>query len=285
MKNYILVFLIAVIAAFGTVKLAEKPATAQKETAYERIIRTGTIRCGYALYEPLLGKDPNTGALHGVFYDLVNEMGKELDLKIDWATEVGYGEIEEGFQTGKYDMFCNGVIPNPKRAKFSMITVPVFYGGLIAWVRADDHRFDENLERLNSPDITIVVRDGDVNAEVARTSFSRAKTISSPQLLDFTQMLVDVQTGKADAAFFEKAFGDNFLAKNPGSIRSPAPDKPVNVYQVGLMLPPNEAQLKNMVDLTLTKLILNGVVKRLIDQDANPDYSYWPVNRPYESKL
>jgi polar amino acid transport system substrate-binding protein len=286
MKEGLLVLLVAVVAAVGVSRwLDRNPASlVQKETTYERIIRTGTVRCGYAIYEPLLEKDPNTGALHGVFYDLLNEVGKELNLKIEWTAEIGYGEIEEGFQSGKYDIFCNGTVPTPQRAKFDMVTVPVFYGGLVAWVRANDHRFDNNVERLNAPDVTLVVRDGDVNAEVARTSFPQAKTVSSPQMVDYTQMLVDVETGKADAAFFEKAFGNNFLAKNPGAVRCPAPDKPVDVYQVGLMLPPGEAQLKNMIDLTLTKLILNGTVKKLIEKDAGPNYSYMPVAQPYESK-
>jgi len=281
MKNYILVLLIAVITAFGTVNLIEKPGATQKETAYERIIRTGTIRCGYALYEPLLGKDPNTGALHGIFYDLVNEIGKELDLKIDWTVEVGYGEIEEGFQTGKYDMFCNGVIPIPKRAKFSMITAPVFYSGLLAWVRTDDHRFDGHPERLDAPDVTLVVRDGDVNADVAQKLFPAAKTISSPQMEDYTQMLVDVQTGKADAVFFEKTFGENFLAHNPGAVHS-VDDKPVYTYPIGMMLPPGEAQLKNTIDVVLARLALNGSVKKIIEKDA-PNYSYLPIRPPYET--
>jgi len=284
-RHIALIFILSLLVSFLTsfyVTSHHHEADAVHETTYERVLRTGVIRCGYALYEPLLTKSPNTGELHGVFYDLVNDVGQELNLKIEWTTEVGYGEIEEGFQANKYDAFCNGVIPTPERAKFSLVTIPVFYGGLLAWVRADDHRFDESLEHLNAPDITLVVRDGDVNASVAQKSFPQAKTISSPQMADFTQMLVDVQTGKADAAFFEKSFGDQFLAKNPGSIRSPAPNKPVSVYPVGLMLPKGEAQFKNMIDATLSKLILNGAIKNLIDKNAGPHYSYWPVSQPYE---
>jgi polar amino acid transport system substrate-binding protein len=284
MKNIVIAVVVSAVVAFIVASLVDNRTAAptQKETAYERVMRTGTIRCGYAIYEPLLGKDAKTGALHGVFYDLVNEMGRELDLKIDWATEVGYGEIEEGFQTGKYDMFCNGVIPTPKRAKFSLITTPVFYGGLLAWVRTDDHRFDDHPERLNTPDVTLVVRDGDINATVAQTFFPLAKTLSSPQLEEYSQMLVDVVTKKGDAVFFEKSFADNFLAKNPGSIRSAAPDKPVDVHPVSMMLPIGEVQFKNMIDTTLTKLILSGAVKQAIEK--NGETSAWFIKAPYEIK-
>lgn len=41
------------------------PAAAEtgKESAYECVMRTGTLRCGYILLPPEMNKDPNTGAL------------------------------------------------------------------------------------------------------------------------------------------------------------------------------------------------------------------------------
>ena len=45
-----------------------------KESTYERVIRTGEIRCAYAVYEPPLIKDPNTGKLSGIFYDVMEEV-------------------------------------------------------------------------------------------------------------------------------------------------------------------------------------------------------------------
>ncbi len=246
-KLPVLSFIMAVIALVS-VFIFQQPQnspTAQKETISEHVLRTGNLRCGYALYDPLIVKDPNTGTLHGVFYDLVNEMGRELDLKIDWVAEVGYGEIEEGFLANKYDVFCNGAVVTPKRAKFILYTTPVYYQTSVTWVRAKDNRFDESLDKLNAPDVTLVVRDGDVQEMIARKSFPKAKTVSSPQMVDYTQMLVDVQTGKADAAFFEKSFGDKFLVKNPGTLKIAMPNKPVNVSPVSLMLPMGEDRLKN----------------------------------------
>lgn len=254
--------------------------TAKQESPYARIMRTGTLRCGYALYDPLIVKDPKTGALRGVFFDLVNEMGRELDLKIDWTAEVGYGEIEEGFLANKYDVFCSGAVVTPKRAKFVGYTIPLYYQTTVTWVRANDHRFDESIDRLNAPDVTLVVRDGDVPEMIARKSFPKAKTLLSPQMVDYTQMLVDVQTGKADAAFFEKSFGDKFLASNPGTLKIAMPHKPVNVSPVSMMLPLGAWDLKNVLDVTLTKMILNGSVEAAFRQSA-PDYDLWAVAPPY----
>src|ERR1700722_20209029 len=60
-----------------------------KESAYDRVMRTQTIRCGYVLRTPLLVKDPNTAQLSGLFYEYVENLGKALHLKIEWSEEMG----------------------------------------------------------------------------------------------------------------------------------------------------------------------------------------------------
>ncbi len=277
----LIVSVIAMVSVFLFHKTPDKMEQVNaKETIYERILKTGTIRCGYALYAPLLIKDPNTGELSGVFYDIANEMAKELDLKIEWGTEVGYGEIEEGFVSNKYDMFCTGAVVTPKRAKYVLYTTPVYFQTIFAWVRANDNRFNKSLDSINSPEIKIIAKDGDVQEIIARKSFPKAKIISSPQLLDYTQLLVDVQTGKADVAFFEKSFGDNYLTNNPGTVKMIMPDQPVDINPVSMMLPMEESGLKSAVDATLTKLVLNGFVTESFRKNA-PDYDLWSVAPRY----
>ncbi|MGE4350712.1 MAG: substrate-binding periplasmic protein [Bdellovibrionales bacterium] len=281
MVRTLITIILSVVVTLGIIKMM--PTASQetaKESVYDRVMRTGTIRCGYALYDPLLIKDPNSGKLHGVFYDLLTEIGQELDLKINWVAEVGYGEIEEGFLSNKYDVFCNGAVITPKRAKFAYYTMPIYYQATMAWVRADDSRFDASLERLNDPAIRVMVKDGDVSEMIAGKMFPEAKAVSVPQLVDYTQMLVDVQTGKADAAFLEKSYGDTFLKKNPGSIKIARLDDPVNVSAVGMLLPSGENKLKNAFDASLAKLLVNGEVDRAFRNNA-PTYDLWAISRPY----
>ncbi|HOO50986.1 MAG TPA: hypothetical protein PLK94_06835, partial [Alphaproteobacteria bacterium] len=67
-----------------------------KETAYERVIRTGTLRCGYLTYPPLLMKDLKTGEMSGVAHDIMTEIGKRLSLDIEWTEEVGTDVMLQG---------------------------------------------------------------------------------------------------------------------------------------------------------------------------------------------
>ena len=104
-----------------------RAADAGRDSVYDRVIRTGTIHCGYFLWPPFLEKDVNTGKMSGLSYDIMEEIGKQLSLKIEWAEEVNFASMFEGFASGRYDMICGPMFPTPARARASDFTIPLFY--------------------------------------------------------------------------------------------------------------------------------------------------------------
>lgn len=86
-------------------------------STYDRVISTGTIRCGYIPYPPGSFKDPNTGKLTGVFVETMEEAARRLDLKVQWTEEVGWATMIEGLQTNRYDMVCTPVWENATRGR------------------------------------------------------------------------------------------------------------------------------------------------------------------------
>lgn len=101
----LLILLLTVAPAF---------AAETKESAYDRVIRTGTIRCGYAISPPVMVQDPNTKKLSGLDYDLWQEIGKDLGLKIEFVEEAGWGNFIEGLRSNRYDAFCTELWPDPE---------------------------------------------------------------------------------------------------------------------------------------------------------------------------
>src|SRR4051812_116596 len=69
------------------------PKNSTKESTYARVLRTGEIRCAYEPYAPALMKDPNTGEFSGIFYEIMTEVARRLNVKMNWVEEVGYGVI------------------------------------------------------------------------------------------------------------------------------------------------------------------------------------------------
>jgi len=80
-----------------------QPPLSAKETAYERVMRTKTLRCAYSVWRPFFSKDPNTGEISGVVPELFDKAAQDLGLKIEYTEEVNPAQMFEGFSTNRYD--------------------------------------------------------------------------------------------------------------------------------------------------------------------------------------
>ena len=255
----LLVVAVSVGATLASVSYtgADKSTTTHHESTAERVLRTGTIRCAYAFYAPSLMKDANTGQMSGIFYDAMQEVGRRLNLKIDWVEEVGYGTIAEGFATDRYDAFCATVWPTPERSRAASFTMPLYYSPVDVLIRANDHRFDGDIHKLDDPAYTFAVKDGDVSASFATQIFPKAKQTGIPDMADTSQLLEDVAHGKADAAINSPELLYQFLDKNPGTLRDLTQ---VNAAPNTIMIKPDQYQFKAMLDVTLQGLLNSGFI-------------------------
>src|SRR2546430_1529683 len=58
-------------------------------SAYDRVIKSGTIRAAYLDYPPAFRKDAKTGKASGIFVDTLEQVASNLGLKVEWTEEVG----------------------------------------------------------------------------------------------------------------------------------------------------------------------------------------------------
>lgn len=249
--------LLLLISAIGFLSFPASAASS-KNSAYDRVVAGGTIRCGYGISPPLLVKDPNTGALSGLNYELWQEIGKELGLKIEWAEEAGWGNFIEGLRTGRYDAFCSLLWPDPARARHLSLAGPVVFSLLNTYVRADDHRFDGDLEKLNAADVTLPAIDGDVSVAMAQNRFPFAKILSLPQMATVSDMFMAVTSGKADALFLDQAMFATLEGGNKGALRKLENVLPSFVYGSYFGVLAEEIQLRDMIQLALRGMINDG---------------------------
>ena len=107
----------------------------------DRVIATGVIRASYANYPPYCIKDPNTGKLSGIFVEVLNEVGKRLELKVDWVEEVGWGAIFEGLNSDRHDVFGAGIWRVSSRGKVGDFSRPLFFNAIQSLREARRHAF------------------------------------------------------------------------------------------------------------------------------------------------
>ncbi len=248
------------------------PAIGHAETAYERIQRTGTIRCGYVLWSPYLIKDPNTGGMSGLAYDYMSAIANELDLKLEWTEETGWGTFQEGLNTGRYDLMCVPVFQSGQRARIALLSTPLYYGALLAYARADDTRFDGDFAAANKPDVTIADVDGDATQAVRRMLFPNAKELAFPQMSDTSMYVLSVVTGKADIVFINLREANRYNETATVKVRPIAGGKPVRLFGVSLAMKSDELALKAMLDSAIETVVTSGAAAHLVAPYA-PEFS------------
>ncbi|MDD3183185.1 MAG: transporter substrate-binding domain-containing protein [Alphaproteobacteria bacterium] len=252
----------------------------EKETRLEQIKRTGTLRCGYSIWPPALMKDPNTGAFSGMFYDLMQEMGKQLSLKIEWTVEVTPAHMFADLDSNRIDMVCSAYIATPARAKAAAFTSPIFYNVNTLFVRADDTRFDNNFEAANDPSVKFAVVDGGLSSILANQKFPLAQKPSVPELSTPADTFLYVAERKADVVLSEPLSFALFDKSNPGKMKR-AVGEPPFVYGAGMPMPLKEFDLHNTINATLAYLQSTGVVAAIFDKHETEGVRTLRLAKPY----
>jgi len=257
------------------------PSDQVKETTYERVLRTNEIRVGYISYPPSLIKDPNSGKLSGIFYDVIESAAKNMDIDLKYTEEVGWGTMVEALNSGRVDIVVAGIWPTSTRGKKADFTTPIYYSVVRAYTRSGNNTYDNNLDKINDPDTTISTIDGEMTSIIASSDFPSAKAMALPQNADVSQVLLEVASGKADITFVEPAIAEEYMSKNPGKIKAVEGIPPLRVFPNVMMVNKGEINFLSMMNIAITELINTGYVDKVIDKYEKYPGSFKRVSLPY----
>ena len=274
LSHLALVVALSAITAFavGKYTTAPAPSAAKQETAFERVMRTGTLRCGYAVMPPQLSRDPNTGAMSGVSYDILTEAAKRLNIKVDWAEEITFMTVAEGFKSARYDSFCLTAYRWVPWARAVEFTTPLFYSTTDVYVRTNDHRFDANAKAIDSPTVTVAAIDGEASTFIRAQDFPQSATYSMPLSTDLSLVLEAVASNKADVALANPLTIMPYLTANPGKIQRAEGIRPIRAYAHSFVFGKGEHDLTSMFDVVLTEMLTDGTIDKILDKyEAIPD--------------
>jgi len=241
-------------------------AEGQSSSLYDRVVKTKVLRCAYTLYPGFVDRDPNTGEMSGLSYDLVNAIGSQLGIKVEWTDEVGVDVIFEGFKNQRYDMACSGYNLTPSRAWAADATMPIFYTPSYLYVRAGEARFKSE-DDLDSPNVSVAAMDGEATSLVATERFPKARVESLMGMAPATDRFEMVASGKADFTPMEASIGNDYMAKNPGKIMQFGAHPIITMPSV-IYVPQNERQLKALLDVGIQSAQSSGAMERIVRKYA-----------------
>ncbi len=235
---------------------------AEPESAYDRVMRTNTLRCAYVTTAPYAYKDLQTGEMAGLSIEIANEVAKALHLTLEWAAEVGFADFAEGFRTGRYDAFCGALTITPPRARVAAFTSPLFYVPYRVYGRKDEQRFHA-LSDINQPSVTVATVDGEAFQFVTRLYLPHAHEYNLPNMTPPGQLFVDVADKKADAiihdpllmAMYAQSNGDKIKPLLPGVLES---------RPHGFAVGPKDLALLHVLDTAILTLQTTGVIDSIL---------------------
>lgn len=255
------------------------------ETLQDKVVNSGTIKAAYTIYYPGCIKDGN-GNLKGVFIETIERAASDLNLKVEWVEEVGWGTQIAGLENDKFDMLGSSVWANPKRAKAATLSIPLYYSQLYVYTRADETKFDsiKSYTELNKEDYLFTLVDGGTGQVIWKNMFPKSRNISLPESTDFGVSFADVTSRKADLIIMEPYQAEKFLATNPNSIKKLDLDLPLKVYGNCFMFKKGEFEYEHMLNTVLQDLINEGFVDRLLEKYEEYPNSFLRVDKPFVVK-
>lgn len=255
-------------------------AASEKESIYDRVMRTGTLRCGYFAENPFTIIDPNTNKKTGIAVEVAKAVTQQLGLKLEWVEEVNFGTLVTDLQNGRYDAICGSAFNIPRAGKTDY-TTPYIYVPTYGYVRPDEKRFDKTLEAVNKTGVTISILDGEGSSAIASRLYPQAKQYSLPQTAEISQMLLAVADKKADIGFVLPSVFEQFDKANPGKLRQVASKSPLYVFSVSFAIRPGEQEFKNMLDIMIKQMVVSGEMDRIIDKYETKPGMFLRVTKPY----
>lgn len=257
----ILLMLLLMLLSLTVLFSSNKSYAADSSSVYDRVMKSGTIRCGYAIFPPFLMKD-NNGNLSGIAYDAFNAMAKTMSLQVKWVEEVPWDSLIASLEANRFDAICGYIgVAGTRTTRADFLTAPLYSVEGI-WVRGNETRFATN-ESLDRPDVTFATTDGTMFGGMIANDFPKTKVNSLPGTNSFTEQLLTVTTRKADATIMDNYVSLEYLKANPGAIKEVQPGRIYRVLPVAPMIPMGDLKFKTMLNGALDEIINNGTFDKI----------------------
>ncbi|HTC12381.1 MAG TPA: transporter substrate-binding domain-containing protein [Acetobacteraceae bacterium] len=188
---------IPAVGFIGSVRAQTADGGIDPTSALAKVRQSGTLKMGYAQTAPWFFKDPKTGDLGGIYYDIAEALAAALQVKSAYQ-EVSWSDSTPALRRGDFDIFVSSLTYTvPRAASVAFPTPPLWARGSLALIHKDNAGKFKTAADLNSPDVTIAVNTGTSAEAQQKRLFPKAKVLATTgQILSATE---PVRSKRADA--------------------------------------------------------------------------------------
>ena len=243
---------------FLVVLIALLPFSLNAESKLNQIISSGELKVGTTGdWDPMTMKDPATNKYKGFDIDVMNELAKDMGVKItfvptEWKT------IVSGITAGRYDI-STSVTKTPKRAEVAGFTNTYYKYGTVPLVLKKNLKKFPTWDSLNNKNVTIATTLGTSQEEKAKEFFpkSKLKSVESPAR-DFQEVLA----GRADGNITSSTEANKLVITYPQL--AIVPDGEKNPAFLAMMVSKDDKVWNNYVNKWIRNKKATGFFKNLL---------------------
>jgi polar amino acid transport system substrate-binding protein len=258
-----LILLLLVVIGLGVVSLGIGywlGREEEKDHTWAVIQQTGVLRVGMdASYPPFEEIDETTGELRGYDVELAREIGRRLDLEVQFVN-IGFDGLYDALIAKKVDAVISALPYDPLRTQDVFYTVSYFNAGLVLVVGEDEAEI-ESVDDLSGR--TLGVEWGSESDAQGRRLVKRLDGLtlhSYPTPLD---TLWGLKNGEVEAVLVDAVSAHHFI-KHEGAVKIVG--EPMTDESYVIAVGPTSTELLSVLNAVLLTLRDDGTLIRLRDK-------------------
>ena len=171
-------------------------------------------------YVPLNFADPKTGEGIGLEYDLVNEIAKRLNAKVDWQLS-SWDVMIQAVRDGQFEIGMDGITINDERKEQVDFSDPYLTSEQFMLVRADEARFTDAASFGANAEFLVGAQAGTTNFYTAVYSVLDGDEANPRiKLFDtFGASVTALQSGDVDTVLMDQTSANGYIGANPGAFK------------------------------------------------------------------
>lgn len=231
------------------------PTQAEKQA----VAPTGKLRAGMLANNPVHAtKDPATGKLKGVAFDIATELARRLDVPLEVVTYETLPKLINSAQTGESDIIFVGISPErAQKVDFSAPYSRVEMGYLVAKGAPIS-----NISEVDRPRVRIAVQQKGAADVLLTSTLKNATLVRGPTISDAVEL---VRSDRADALAGIKTFLFPASDRLPGSR---VLDGHIAVEDLGIGVPKGRELGAAYVRKFVDKAKSEGFIKAAVDRSG-----------------
>lgn len=233
-------------------------ATAQEESALDKIVRANKFKVGYVVLTPQIMKDPNTGKLTGYMIDCIQWIAEQMGVEIEFI-EATWATIIAGLQANHYDLSVAGTFATIPRATAVSFVDPIVYQGLGAVTLVESGI--DSLKKVDQEGVICAFGAGTAEWQWGKANLKHARIDTYTASMEVIFELLSI--GKADVVFSDFSVIWPFIKARSGEVMSVTED-PFVWMPVSWAIRHGDPDLMAFMNLAINQLVNRGLLEGFI---------------------